>query len=483
VRLQKNYFSDFIIPLLLFLLNFILKVIFLDNRDVAGDEPFSIFHAQKELSGIIQMLKSENNPPLHFFLLHFWIKLFGISSFSVRFPSLVFSALTSVILFRIGNRFFDMKTGITAALIFTFSTMHIYFSHEARVYSLFVLLTAWSLFLYLKMAERPERTKNYMLLFIADALLIYSHYFGFFVVFVQLTGTLFVREKNQMLKKLLLVFLALLIAYIPNIVVFASRFHESIVGTWVTAPEIGQSYGFLNLFINGRYNMMVLLVMFILGGIILLSQKKILEKIKYFSENSFFKIILIWFVIPYFLMFIISFKLPMFIDRYILYTSIPFYLLIAVMLNYLFEKKSYRNIAILLVIACLIYTVNLNPDNNRRLKEAVEKVKELKKENDIVIISPDYADLGFTYYYNISYFKDYDNIKKLLNNESIYPANKAQEVEKILSEKKADVVYLQAGNEFVDPDNLVYKKLESRFSHREQFLVYRIYYINRFYNN
>lgn len=481
MNFQKKYFQNFIIPLLLFLLNFLLKIIYLDGRDIAGDEPFSIFYAQKNLPDIVQMLKSENNPPLHFFLLHYWIRLFGISAFSVRFLSLLFSSLTSTMLFKIGNKFFDLKTGVTAALIFTFSTMHIYFSHEARVYPLFALLTSLSLLFYLQIIAHPDEKRGYAFLLLSNILLIYSHYFGFFVVFVELVGILFIKNKSKVFKKLAIVFILLIVSYIPNIAIFANRFLESRSGTWVTAPEIGQSYGFLNLFINGKYNMMVFLLIVIASGIILLYQKKILERIKFLSGNIFIKIIFIWFVIPYFLMFIISFKLPMFIDRYILYTSIPFYLIIAVALNYFVEKRNYRIAAITLFIVSLIYTVNLNPDNNRRLKEAVEKVKELKKENDAVIISPNYADLGFTYYYNINYFKDYDNIKRLLSNEGIYPVSNVEEAERVIEERKADVIYFEAGNEFVDPDNLIYKKLESSYLHKEQFFVYQIYYINRFY--
>ena len=191
----KKVFPPPALPFLFFFLNFFLKIFYLDSRDIAGDEPFSIFQSQKDIPDIIQMLKAENNPPLHFFLLHYWIKWFGISAFSVRFPSLLFSALTSVVIFKIGLKCFDIRTGITAALIFTFSTIHIYFSHEARVYSLFALLAAVSLFFYLRIIERPDERKNYFLLLLSNILLIYSHYFGFFVVFVELFGVLFISDK------------------------------------------------------------------------------------------------------------------------------------------------------------------------------------------------------------------------------------------------------------------------------------------------
>ena len=447
------------------------------------DEPFSIFYAQKNLGGIIEMLKTENNPAFHFFFLHYWIKLFGISAFSVRFPSLLFSSLTSVVILKIGEKFFNLKTGITAALIFTFSTMHIFFSHEARVYSLFSLLTALSLFFFLEIAKNPKAKNNYFFLFFSNLLLIYSHYFGFFVIAIQLFSLLFIYRNFGALKKMLIILVTLLICYIPNTIVFINRFLVTTRnGTWVAPPKLTQGYGFLNLFINNRYNMLVLILILLVSGIILMRQKKISEKIKLFSENISFKIILTWFLVPYFTMFLISFKFPVFIDRYILYTSIPFYLLIASLINYLFEKENYKNIAIVFFTGSLIFTVELNPDNYRRSKEVADKIKKMKNENTIVFIAPDFADLGFAYYYNIVYFKDYTNTRRFLNKENIYPIGTKDDAEHILENRNDDVIYLQAGSEFNDPKNLIYNYFTKKYKHSEKFLVYQIYIITHFYN-
>jgi uncharacterized membrane protein len=105
----------------LLLLNILLKVIFISSESIAWDEPFSIYHAQMSVKNIIHQLYLGNNPPFFELILHFWIKMFGISPFSVRFLPMIFSSLTAVMIFLLGNKMFHFKVGLFTALLFTFS--------------------------------------------------------------------------------------------------------------------------------------------------------------------------------------------------------------------------------------------------------------------------------------------------------------------------------------------------------------------------
>ncbi|MBN1198861.1 MAG: hypothetical protein JXA23_05885, partial [Bacteroidales bacterium] len=66
------------IPLSILVINIIYKILFLGARDITMDEPFTIFYSQMPFREIFQMLPGENNPPLHFLLMHTWIELVGI---------------------------------------------------------------------------------------------------------------------------------------------------------------------------------------------------------------------------------------------------------------------------------------------------------------------------------------------------------------------------------------------------------------------
>ena len=72
------------------------------------------------------------HPPLYYLTLKAWTSIFGISEISLRLPSVIFSLVTIYLVFR----FF----GIWPSLLLAFNPLYLYYSQEARMYSLVTLL-------------------------------------------------------------------------------------------------------------------------------------------------------------------------------------------------------------------------------------------------------------------------------------------------------------------------------------------------------
>jgi mannosyltransferase len=477
--------KDFLISLLLFAVCFVLRLLYISSRDIALDEPFTLYYSQQSIENIIGMLYNENNPPFHFIFLHFWIKLFGISAFSVRLTSVLFGSLTVVVIYNIGSKFFNRTIGIIAALILCFSTMHIFFAHEARVYPLFCLLTSCSLFFFLSIIKNTQKKSNYIWLFLSNLLLIYSHYFGFYVIFIEVVSILIVPQRKQLIKPFLISFSVMALSYIPILMIFLHRMGTSTSqGTWVAPPGVTEVYGNLNRFLNDRINTAVLILVLGSSFFLLFKKQLIPEKLKELWNNIYFKITFIWFVVPYLFMFLISFKYPMFIDRYILYTSIPFYLCIAIALSFFQINSKYAILAASVFLASMLITIQLNPDNNRRLKEVADLVRSLKTNNTLVLLAPDYAYMGFAYHYNLDYFMKAPETIHLLQSENIFPVFDSNAANSLLDSstfQSKDCIYIQAGTEFVDPENAIFNSLSSRYKHNKMthvFEIYNIYYFS-----
>lgn len=389
--------AKYYIPIVLLIVNFICKYIFISNDSIAGDEPFSIYHAQMDIYSIIRLLSMGNNPPLFEIILHFWIKMFGISSFSVRFLPMIFSVTAVYFIYKIGIKFFNLETAILASLLYTFSSLHTGLAHETRVYSLLTMLASISMYLFFDLINSSKYwSKNWRLivcLSIVNVLLIYAHYFGFFVIVVQVLSLLCIKFENKknVIKTYFTTICISIIFYLPNIAVLLSRFIDSAShGTWLSAPRsITNILDVFRTFLNEEYGRCLFHkpIISVLVVILILVQtvRVILKKVD-FDNNK--KIIFIWFFFPYLFMFFVSYLIPMYKERYLIITSIGLYFLIALLLSNISTQK--RRLYVILPFLAL-YIVSYSPkyNNKRDVKATIAKVKELKNNRILVFISPD----------------------------------------------------------------------------------------------
>jgi mannosyltransferase len=477
---NKKYDLIWWTPGLLVILNLILKVLFISSNSLGGDEPFTVYHAQMDVPTIIHQLSYYNNPPLFEIILHFWIKVFGISEMSVRFPSLIFSSFTVFFIHKIGKCFFTYRIGLVAGLLFTFSNYHIEFSHEARVYALFALLTAISMYCFLLLLSKEKDSKYYFLLLVLNVLLIYAHYFGFFVIIIQTIALVTLKEAwKKPFYKYLLYLVLLGVLYIPHLKILLERFADTTGnGTWLQAPiGIESIYNMLWQFSNQPVTT-VASILILLAAFVMLIFKKDFNNI---STSA--KIILIWFLFPFVSMFIVSYWIPMFLDRYLIFVSIGYYLVLAVCAECILGKLNYKTILPGILVILFIATFRPNVDNKRHVKETVAKIKTLKDNNTKVFICPQHFIFNFAYYYKREAFQDIDkdnvyaNMTEAIKKENIVAANSIKENDLNGFEK---IVYLDAAASFSAPENNIMNTLTKSYTLKNTYKFYEIFNVYEF---
>ena len=130
-----------------------LRFATINTRGLWLDETTTISQTTRSIWGTILSQVGGTHPPLFHFLMHFWIQWFGTSEVAVRSFAAVFGIASIPVAYWVGRRLYDRRVGLIAALILTFSPFGIWYSQEARMYSMlmfFALLSVGCLSLALE---------------------------------------------------------------------------------------------------------------------------------------------------------------------------------------------------------------------------------------------------------------------------------------------------------------------------------------------
>ncbi|MGB9299328.1 MAG: glycosyltransferase family 39 protein [Anaerolineae bacterium] len=158
-----------------------LRIYRLDAQSLWFDEGFALHLASQSARQIV-----DNNPvgwlPLHSFAFHAWSGVVGQTPFAARALSVFFGVLVVALLYLLGRTLATPETGVIAALIGTFSPFLVYYSQEARVYSLWLFLSLLSVYLLLRALRRPGQVEGWILYVLSTMAALYAHYFSVFLL-------------------------------------------------------------------------------------------------------------------------------------------------------------------------------------------------------------------------------------------------------------------------------------------------------------
>lgn len=136
--------------LLILLAGVVIRLISL-NQSLWLDEATSALVARMSIGDMFtKFLPSDFHPPLYYLLLRYWSMIFGSSEVVLRIPSLIFGVGTIYLTYLIGKKLFSKNVGLTASLLLATSGLAVYYSQEARMYSMASFLVALAIYLYIE---------------------------------------------------------------------------------------------------------------------------------------------------------------------------------------------------------------------------------------------------------------------------------------------------------------------------------------------
>jgi len=145
------------------------------------DEALTVNIARLPLHDIPDALKHDGAPPLYYYLLHFWMVLFGQSNSAVRALSGLFAVATLPVAWLCGRRLGGRAVAWTMLVLVASAPFAVYYATESRMYALVILLTGCGFLALGRAADRP-RPGNLIAVAVVTAALLYTQYWSIYLV-------------------------------------------------------------------------------------------------------------------------------------------------------------------------------------------------------------------------------------------------------------------------------------------------------------
>lgn len=225
----------------------------LTSYGLFGDEVFTLWTGTQDWPGVFSsVVEDVVHPPLFYALLKIWIDVGGQSLLWIKLLPVLLSIL-SIIPFLLLCRELKINSVATGLALWLMAVNGFLISHaqEPRMYSLLLLLVLSSLWLFVKLQSRGQKAlRIHFVLAGVNLLLVFTHYFGWVVVALELAFVLIWRR--ELVRSFALATLSIAICFSPwaYLVVTAARANPSRATFFWNRPppwsELIGYYGNLN---------------------------------------------------------------------------------------------------------------------------------------------------------------------------------------------------------------------------------------------
>ncbi len=201
----------------------VIRLVGLDRQSLWLDEAAIYNQISADSVGAVVRAVEGHIGPFYHVLLYGFCGLAGTSEWALRFPSALFGALCVGMLFFFALRLFDRPTARAAALLLAVSPLHIWYSQEARMYALWVLLGVASAHAFW-VAVQSNRRRDWALMAVLAGAALWTYLnsvflFAAFGLFLLLEG----RRRFDRWLPFTLSFLFVGVGFMPRVLAFLNK--------------------------------------------------------------------------------------------------------------------------------------------------------------------------------------------------------------------------------------------------------------------
>lgn len=386
------------IPVVLItLLAGVLRTLYLTRQGFTLDEGFSVYLSRKELIEFLHLVwRSEFNMALYYLLLRGWMVL-GHSEWTIRFLGVLVSTATVPILFLLGSRLFDQRTGIVAALLLALHPHHLMLAQRARGYPLSILLVCVAALYFVRLVqERTWRSAFGYAVFSAAAS--FSHFFAVLAIPAQLVSVISIPAKRVPWKLILFSLGLLFVLWLPLIAFFLTHASTSHID-WVQDLSAQQVFGVLQFVTLSKARFLAYLVAWGAAAVACVRSPGVNGRWSYVFAFS-------WLVVPIAVTAIASLRHPLMIERY-LSLCIPASILVC-SAGIIYTMRLARTAGVILLAIIIFYSASAirsydrHPEFAEGWRESSLSILQRAQPGDAVIAESE-AGLVFDYYHGERY--------------------------------------------------------------------------------
>jgi mannosyltransferase len=399
----------------LVLASFALRAYHLDFQSLWRDEVDTIALTTRALPRLLATFtRPKENGPLYFLLLRPWIALTGDSEFSVRFFSLAFGVLAIPLAYALGRRWLSPLGSMLGALLMAFSPYLIWYSQEAKMYTLITFLTLLSLYLYMEALARG-RWPYWAAYVVATSFCLYTHILAALIIPLEIS--LFVvgwPRHRARLKPWLAATGCVTLPYIPLVLWEIPL----LLSSYETGHPFYPLHEILRIlffaFSHGVSSVTspwlviltsILFIFLFLAGIFLEDKKS-----KLAIDSDVWRgervTLLLYLFLPIIGVYLISLGMPIFAERYLIYVAPAFYLILARGL----AAVKLRSKAVFALCLALVLTLDVHSSwaqSHIKIKSDFRSAAcyfaLYREPDDMVIFLMPYVRHTFEYYYRGDY--------------------------------------------------------------------------------
>lgn len=193
---SECYFRWFAL-LAILLLSSLVLIHNLDKTSLWADEGWTIAATAVDnpIAVIDEWVEEDVHPPLFFMGLNIWRQFTGDTIFEMRYYSILMTLIGVALMYRLGKAMFSTRAGLLAALFFGLHDLVNVLTQEVRHYPQQQTATILAMWLYWRFWQRPTRNRG-IVFAMGGAVLIWSHYWGVFVLMALGLHALITRWQN-----------------------------------------------------------------------------------------------------------------------------------------------------------------------------------------------------------------------------------------------------------------------------------------------